>query len=79
MLNHEADAAHRVKTIACDIGAIERRYAAGGDGSFIASCTKQVQLYILPCGRYNMVIDIRQKFVITPLQKILSSLASKRH
>ena len=79
----EADAARRrvetPKPLACDIEAIERQYAAGGDWSFIASRMEQARPYALPRAKYDMVIDTGRTFAKTPLQKILSSLSSKSH
>jgi hypothetical protein len=81
--NAGADAARcRVETpkpLACDIEAIERQYAAGGDWSFIASRMEQARPYALPRARFDMVIDTGRTFAKTPLQKIMASLSGKHH
>ncbi|KAF1775818.1 hypothetical protein GQ600_17927 [Phytophthora cactorum] len=79
----ETEAARRrvetPKPLACDIEAIERQYAAGGDWSFIASRMEQARPYALPRARYDMVIDTGRTFAKTPLQKIMASLSGKSH
>jgi hypothetical protein len=79
----EADAVRRrvetPKPLACDIEAIERQYAAGGDWSFIASRMEQARPYALPRAKYDMVIDTGRTFAKTPLQKIMASLSGKHH
>ena len=79
----ETEAARRrvetPKPLACDIEAIERQYAAGGDWSFIASRIEQARPYALPRARYDMVIDTGRTFAKTPLQKIMASLSGKSH
>lgn len=81
--NAEADAARcRVETpkpLACDIEAIERRYATGDDWSFIASRIEQARPYALPRAKYDMVVDTGRTFTKTPLQKIMASLSGKSH
>lgn len=79
----EADAVRRrvetPKPLACDIEAIERQYAAGGDWSFIATRMEQARPYALPRARFDMVIDTGRTFAKTPLQKIMASLSGKHH
>lgn len=79
----DADAVRRrvetPKPLACDIEAIERQYAAGGDWSFIATRMEQARPYALPRARFDMVIDTGRTFAKTPLQKIMASLSGKHH
>ncbi|KAL8024078.1 hypothetical protein Plhal710r2_c005g0021591 [Plasmopara halstedii] len=81
--NAEVEAARRrvetPKPLACDIEAIERQYAAGGDWSFISTRMEQARPYELPRAKYDMVIDTGRTFAKTPLQKIMVSLAGKHH
>ncbi|KAF1327933.1 putative Pollike protein, partial [Globisporangium splendens] len=79
----EAEAVRRrvetPKPLACDIEAIERQYAAGGDWSFIASRMEQARPYALPRAKFDMVIDTGRTFAKTPLHKIMVSLSGKSH